>query len=68
VQRGVRLLGTLRHAAKDFRGQMVRLDARLRTNNNQALDEVAKLANISRQGCRNKISIAASVNSRVFFP
>src|SRR6267378_7138554 len=27
---------------------MVRLDARLRTNNNQALHQIAKLANISR--------------------
>src|SRR6266436_2495939 len=33
VQRGIRVLGTLRHSAKDFGRQMMRLDARLRTNN-----------------------------------
>src|SRR5258706_121609 len=48
VQRGVWLLGTLRHTAKDLGRQMVRLDARLRTNNNQALHQIAKLAYVSR--------------------
>src|SRR6266852_4708848 len=47
VQRGIWVLGTLRHSAKDLGRQMVRLDARLRANNDQALDEVAQLANVS---------------------
>src|SRR6266851_2245667 len=48
VQSGIRVLRTLRHPAKDFGRQMVRLDARVRANNDQALDEVAQLANVSR--------------------
>src|SRR6266849_1025781 len=50
VQSGIRVLGTLRHSTEDFGWQMVRLDARLRANNDQALDEVAQLANVSRPG------------------
>src|SRR5258708_6073173 len=42
------MLGAFRHAAKNLRRQVVRLDARLRANNDQALDEVAKLADIAR--------------------
>src|SRR4029077_6618693 len=48
VQCGIRMLGILRHSAKDFGRQMVGLDARLRANNDQARDEVAQLANVSR--------------------
>src|SRR5712672_139597 len=50
VQRGVWLLRTLRHAAKNLGRQMVWLDARLWANNNQALDQIAKLTNISGPG------------------
>src|SRR5258708_10707220 len=46
VQRGIWVLGTLCHSAEDFGRQMVRLDARLRANNDQALDEVAQLAHV----------------------
>src|SRR5258708_29401033 len=42
------MLGAFRHAAKNLRRQVVRLDARLRANNDQSLDEVAKLADVSR--------------------
>src|SRR5258707_6026954 len=42
------MLGAFRHAAKNLRRQVVRLDARLRANNDQAVDEVAKLADVSR--------------------
>src|SRR5882757_6874542 len=48
VQRGVWLLGTLRHTAKNLGGQMVWLDARLWANNNQTLHQIAKLAYVSR--------------------
>src|SRR6266481_1813057 len=48
VKRGIRVLRTLRHAAKDFGWEMVRLNARLRANNDQALDKVPQLANVSR--------------------
>src|SRR5712672_4235529 len=48
VQRGVWLLRALRPTAKTLGGQMVRLDACLRANNNQTLHQIAKLAYMSR--------------------
>src|ERR1700730_1715986 len=48
VQSRIWLLRAFRHSTKDFGRQMMRLNACLRANDNQALDQIAKLANVSR--------------------
>src|SRR5882762_9531342 len=47
VERGIGMLGAVRDAAEKLGRKMVRLDARLRADNDQALDEVAQLAHVS---------------------
>src|SRR5215831_229534 len=50
VKRGIGMMRTLGDAAKEFGGEVVRLDARLGTNDDQALHEIPKFANVSRPG------------------
>src|SRR6266852_7372899 len=50
MQRGIGMLGTFGHATEEFRRQVMRLDARLRTNDHQPLDEVPQFAYISWPG------------------
>src|ERR1700704_4511700 len=47
VQCRVRMVGTFRGAAEEFGREVMRLDTRLRTHDNQPLDEVSQLPNIS---------------------
>src|SRR6266852_8672061 len=47
VERGIGMLGAVRDAAEQFGRKMVRLDARLRADNDQALDKIAQLAHVS---------------------
>ena len=50
VQRAVGLLRAFDDAAKKFGRQMVRLDADLRADDDQALDEIAQFAHVSGPG------------------
>ena len=43
-------LGDRREAAKQFRRQMQRLDARMRADDHEPLDQIAQLAHVSRPG------------------
>src|SRR6202030_2489634 len=54
VQRRVRMVGAFRGAAKEFGREVMRLDARLRANDDEPLDEVSQFANISRPGVADK--------------
>src|SRR5882724_11671104 len=47
VQSSVWLMQTFRDAAKEFGREMVRLDARLRADDDETLDKIAKFANVS---------------------
>src|SRR6184192_1002363 len=48
VQRAVRLMQAFGYAAEKFGRKVMRLDARLRANNDEALDEIAQFAHIAR--------------------
>src|SRR5258706_8662046 len=47
VQRAVWLMQTFRNAAKEFRRQMMGLDPRVRTDDDQSLHEIAQFAHIA---------------------
>src|SRR6266404_1765041 len=48
MKRSIRLVQTFRNAAEKFRRKMMRFDARLRANNDQAFNEIAQFAHVSR--------------------
>src|SRR5256885_843113 len=48
VQRAVRLMQAFGHAAEKFGRKVMRLNTRLRANNDETLDEIAQLAHIAR--------------------
>src|SRR5690349_14295825 len=50
VQRSVRLMQAFRNATEKFGRKMVRLDARLRADDDETLDKITKLAHVSRPG------------------
>src|SRR5690242_8080211 len=47
VQRAVRLMQAFGNAAEKFGRKVMRLDARLRANNDETLDKIAKFAHIA---------------------
>src|SRR5579859_1847241 len=50
LQRAVRLMQTFGDAAEKFRRKMMWFDARLRANDDEALDEIAKFAHVAGPG------------------
>src|SRR6266446_8137411 len=54
MQRGVGLVRAFGCAAEEFRRQVMRLDARLGAHDDQPLDEIAQLTDISRPGIANQ--------------
>src|SRR6202165_886080 len=50
MQRRIRMVGTFRGAAEEFGREMMRLDARRGTNDDEPLDEVSQFSNITRPG------------------
>src|SRR5229473_1422556 len=54
MQRGVRMVGTLRSATEELGWQVVRLDVRLGADDDQTFNEISQFANISRPGIANE--------------
>src|SRR5216110_639105 len=48
------MMGAFRYSAEELGRKVMRLNARLRANNDQPLDKVAQFADISRPGIANK--------------